>query len=127
MSERQSSKPLSRRKFIRGLGAAAAITVAGGSGPRAAGANERLGVGFIGCGGRSHAHLKSVHWLKTQANEPVELVAACDAYRPRMQKVAEQYNVKGYMDHRELLADPNVDIVCISTCDHHHGYQAIDA
>jgi predicted dehydrogenase len=44
-----------------------------------------------------------------------------------MQKVAEQYNAKGYMDHRELLADPNVDIVCIASCDHHHGHQAIDA
>jgi predicted dehydrogenase len=31
------------------------------------------------------------------------------------------------MDHRELLADPNVDAVCIATPDHIHGYQAIDA
>lgn len=31
------------------------------------------------------------------------------------------------MDHRELLADPAVDIVSIATPDHHHGYQAIDA
>jgi predicted dehydrogenase len=31
------------------------------------------------------------------------------------------------MDHRELLADPNVDVVTIATPDHIHGYQAIDA
>ena len=125
-------KTLTRRQFIRRASAtAAAITVAGTSAQRVTGkvlgANERLGVGFIGCGGRSRAHLKTVHWLKTQAKEPVDIVAACDVYRPRMQKVVADYNVKGYMDHRELLADPNVDIVCISTPDHHHGYQAIDA
>jgi predicted dehydrogenase len=125
-------KTMTRPQFIRRTGAsAAAMAIAGASTQpvtgKALGANERLGVGFIGCGGRSNAHLKTVHWLKTQANEPVEIVAACDAYRPRMQKVADAYGVKGYMDHRELLADRNVDIVCISTCDHHHGYQAIDA
>ncbi|MHC4482625.1 MAG: Gfo/Idh/MocA family protein [Planctomycetota bacterium] len=123
---------LTRRQFIRRTGAsAAAIAIAGASMQPVIGktpsANKRLGVGYIGCGGRSNAHLKTVHWLKTEAKEPVEIVAACDAYRPRMQKVVDAYGAKGYMDHRELLADPNVDIICISTCDHHHGYQAIDA
>jgi len=44
-----------------------------------------------------------------------------------MQKVVEGYKAKGYADHHELLADPNVDVVCIATPDHQHGYQAIDA
>jgi predicted dehydrogenase len=118
---------LTRRQFIRRAGAtAAALTVAQASG-EAKGANERIGVGFIGCGHRSWAHLKSVHWLKTEANGPVDIVAVCDAYGPRMRKAAEQYKAKAYADHQELLADANVDVVCISTCDHHHGYQAIDA
>jgi predicted dehydrogenase len=134
--KQESSKTdvLTRRQFIGRAGvAAAAIAIADKSPQFAAGkvrgANERLGVGYIGCGGRSNAHLKTVHWLKTEANEAVEIVAVCDAYRPRMEKAAENYNpgAKRYMDHRELLADANVDIVCISTCDHHHGYQAIDA
>ncbi|MHC4212817.1 MAG: Gfo/Idh/MocA family protein [Planctomycetota bacterium] len=119
---------LTRRQFIKGTGkAAAAITIAQSISTRVRGANERLGIGFIGCGGRGSGHLKVVHWLKTSAKEPIELVAACDAYRPRMQKAVDGYGVKGYMDHRELLADPNVDVVCIATCDHHHGQQAIDA
>ncbi|GAH39559.1 unnamed protein product, partial [marine sediment metagenome] len=105
---------LTRRQFIRRAGAAAAAIAVTG---KTLGANERLGVGFIGCGGRSRAHLNTVHWLKTQANEPVEIVAACDVYRPRMRKVVDDYGVKGYMDYRELLDDPNVDVVCISTCD----------
>ncbi|MCX5675168.1 MAG: Gfo/Idh/MocA family oxidoreductase, partial [Planctomycetota bacterium] len=34
---------------------------------------------------------------------------------------------KGYMDYRELLADPKVDVVCIATPDHIHAPLAIDA
>ena len=122
---------LTRRQFIHRAGAAAAtITVAGTSVKRAAGKekspNERIGIGFIGCGGRSQAHLQAVSYLKGRG-ENVDIVAACDAYKPRMQKLVEGYNAKGYSDHHELLADPNVDVVCIATPDHHHGYQAIDA
>jgi len=133
MSVKRSNKDgiLTRRQFIRQAGAAtAAVTVVGTATRRvvgqAASANERIGVGFIGCGGRSHAHLQAVHYLKNHGAN-VDIVAACDAYRPRLQKVVEGYKAKAYMDHRELLADPNVDVVCISTPDHHHGYQAIDA
>ena len=32
-----------------------------------------------------------------------------------------------YMEHEELLADPNVDVVCIATPDRLHAPQAIDA
>ena len=122
---------LTRRQFIHRAGATAAtITVAGTSAKGAAGKelspNERIGVGFIGCGGRSQAHIKTVNYLKGRGAN-VEIVAACDAYKPRMMKVAEGYKAKGYADHRELLADPNVDVVCIATPDHQHGYQAIDA
>jgi len=132
-TSRKSDTPnsLTRRRFIRNAGAAAAVTLAAKPAApllaRYSGPNERLGVGFIGCGGRSGAHFGSVHWLKTQAKEHVEIVAACDVYRPRLEKRIEAYGGKPYMDHRELVADPNVDIVCISTPDHHHGYQALDA
>ena len=125
------NQSLTRRQFIPRAGAAAAtITAAETSAKRAVGKelspNERIGVGFIGCGGRSNAHLKTVDYLKGRGAN-VEIVAACDAYKPRMQKVAEGYKARGYADHRELLADPNVDVVCIATPDHLHGYQAIDA
>ncbi len=123
---------LTRRQFIRRAGVAAAtVTVAGTSAKRAVGkrrsANERIGVGFIGCGGRSGAHFNVVHWLKTQAKKPIDIVAVCDVYKPRMEKRAKGHGAKGYMDYRELLDDANVDVVCIATPDHHHGHQAIDA
>jgi predicted dehydrogenase len=118
---------LTRREFIHAAAAAGAAVALTAHSRRGLGANERLGVGFIGVGGRGHNHLDYVHWLKTQGNEPVDIVAVCDVYRPRLSRAAEGYGAKAYMDHRELLADPKVDVVCIATPDHQHGYQAIDA
>jgi len=122
---------LTRRQFMRRAGVVAAVAVASTSAKRAAGkrfgANERIGIGFIGCGGRSGAHFNVVHWLKTQAKKPIDIVAVCDVYKPRMEQRAKGYGAKGYMDYRELLDDANVDVVCIATPDHQHGYQAIDA
>lgn len=120
-----------RRQFMqRAASVAAAATVATGATRKAVGkatsANERLGVGVIGTGGRGGSHLKVWDWLKENGGE-IDIVAVCDVYRPRMERAAEGRGAKGYMDHRELLADPNVDVVSIATPDHHHGYQTIDA
>ncbi len=116
---------ISRRSFINRATAVSALPVLAGSG-RALGANDRIGIGMIGCGGRSNSHIKAIQWLKDN-NRKVEVTAVCDTYRPRMQKAADFTKAKSYMDHRELLKDPNVDAVCIATPDHIHGYQAIDA
>ncbi len=126
-----SDKKLNRRQFMHRASAAAAAFAAMGTSQQGraqtTSPNERLGVGFIGCGGRANSHLQTVHWLKTDGKEPVDIVAVNDAYRPRMQKAAEGYGGKPYSDYRDLLKDPNVDVVCIATPDHHHGYQALDA
>ncbi|MDX9975801.1 MAG: Gfo/Idh/MocA family oxidoreductase [FCB group bacterium] len=127
----EANSGMGRRDFLRAAGVAAA-TVAGtrafAQAPAtAAGANDRIGVGVIGCGGRGNAHLGTLRKLKEAGDDTFEIVAVSDVYRPRLNKAADEYKVKGYMDHRELLADPNVDAVCIATPDHIHGYQAIDA
>ncbi|MBM4018691.1 MAG: Gfo/Idh/MocA family oxidoreductase [Planctomycetes bacterium] len=117
-----------RRRFLRGAATAAAagavLTVLS---DRTRGANERLGVGFIGTGGRAGSHMNMVKHLKEQQDYPVDLVAFCDVYRPRMERAAKAHGGKGYMDYRELLADPRVDVVCIATPDHIHAPQAIAA
>ncbi|MBE3070744.1 MAG: Gfo/Idh/MocA family oxidoreductase, partial [Planctomycetes bacterium] len=119
-----------RREFLRTTAAASVAVLTSalpGASLRAAGANERLGVGYIGCGGRAGAHMGCIKYLRDEQKVPVEPVAVCDVYRPRMERAAKDLGAKGYMDHRELLADPKVDVVCIATPDHQHGYQAIDA
>jgi predicted dehydrogenase len=122
--------PTSRRDFLKGASlAAAAMTVSTGNKKQsfAQSPNDRIGIGFIGCGGRGGNHLDRVQKMKDEEGANIELVAVCDTYRPRMQARADKYKAKGYMDHHELLADPNVDLVCIATPDHLHGFQALDA
>jgi predicted dehydrogenase len=134
MKERASNNQdfdMTRRTFMQKAGAAAAIYTAGAMATtRAAGqskgANEKIGVGVIGTGGRGSGHLHMLNWMKEQGDN-IEIVAVCDIYQPRLNRAADAYKAQAYRDHRELLADKNVDVVCIATPDHQHGYQAIDA
>jgi predicted dehydrogenase len=117
-------KTINRRSFI---GTTAFTSLSALSAKSVIGANDRLGFGVIGVGGRGFgAHAKAIDALKNQGMN-VFVTAVCDAYRPRMQTAVDRFEAKGYMDHKELLADSNVDIVTIATPDHQHGYQAIDA
>ncbi len=119
-----------RRQFLGSAAMAAAVSAMPhlSRGGESSAPSEKLGVGFIGTGGRSYSHLDAVHYLKTQRNVNVEIVAVCDTYRPRLKKAAEAFKVgKSYRDYRELLSDKAVDIVVIATPDHHHGYAAVEA
>jgi predicted dehydrogenase len=121
---------VTRRHFMKQTASVAAVGLAAGTARKAvaqaSSANERLGVGVIGVGGRGTGHANTWKWLAENGGN-VEIVAVCDVYRPRVDRAVERFGGKGYMDHRELLADPNVDIVSIATPDHHHAPQAIDA
>jgi predicted dehydrogenase len=90
--------------------------------------NDRLGVGVIGCGGRSETHLSTLLEME-KTDKTVEIVALCDIYRPRLKKKSAMVGrpVHEYSDYRELLSDPAVDMVTIATPDHHHAHQAIAA
>lgn len=93
---------------------------------KAVAANEKLGVGVIGVGGRGNNHLETLKHIQ-ETDKTIEIRAVCDVYRPRLERAAARYGAAAYMDHRELLADPAVDVVTIATPDHIHGYQALDA
>jgi len=120
-----------RRRFLRSAaalgGAAAAFVPQFHAMPaEAAGANERIGVGFIGVGGRAQAHIGYINEFKKQGL--AEPVAVCDVYRPRLEEASRKTgNATMYMEHDALLADPRVDIVCIASPDRLHAPQAIDA
>jgi len=120
-----------RRSFLKASAGAGAVAATSFPSPHvmaetAKGANERIGVGFIGVGGRSGAHQRIVQGFQ---NEGVtQPVAVCDVYRPRLQAASKRLgNAKMYDEHERLLDDPNVDVVCIATPDAHHAPQAIDA
>lgn len=122
---------LNRRMFIHKVGRAglAAGMVAQFplvSRARVIGANDRIGVGFIGVGGRGGSHVATVKRL-IEAGQNLQVVAVNDAYRYRLDEVAKPTGAKPYHKHVDLLNDPQVDVVCIATPDRLHVPQALDA
>ncbi len=95
-------------------------------------ANSRLRLGFIGVGSRAQTHIKSALKLQKGSGQ-VEVATVCDVfnrYRDETAgKVAEGVGVepKKTGDYREILADPSIDAVVISTPDHWHARQTLDA
>src|SRR5271165_6682265 len=81
------TQPLTRRAFIRASARAAAVVSAAAAFPliargRVVGANDCIGVGFIGVGGRGSSHVATVQRL-IQGGENLKVVAVCDAFRYR--------------------------------------------
>jgi predicted dehydrogenase len=93
-------------------------------GRRVLGANERIGVGIIGCGGKGQSL-----WNNFLAQPGVEPVAVCDVYRPFLDKGLAMTNgrAKGYADFRRLLEDKNVQAVIVATPDHWHALATVAA
>ncbi|HRY47914.1 MAG TPA: Gfo/Idh/MocA family oxidoreductase [Candidatus Paceibacterota bacterium] len=124
------SHSFSRREFIRTTAQAAAIgaTVAAPwvARGRVLGANDRIGIGFIGVGGRGFSHVNTVKNL-IKEGEQAQIVAVNDSWKFRRDEVVRQTGAKAYLKHAELLADSAVDAVCIATPDRLHVPQAIDA
>jgi predicted dehydrogenase len=83
-----------------------------------------LKVGVVGTGGIfKWAHLPG--WL---SHKGVEVVAFCDAFRASAEEAAKDFpDAKVYDDYRELIADPSIDIVGISTPNLYHSEIAIAA
>ncbi|MFQ6053743.1 MAG: Gfo/Idh/MocA family protein [Candidatus Bathyarchaeia archaeon] len=83
-----------------------------------------LRLGIVGCGRvTTMFHLKAVREV-----EEVAVVAVADRNRARMEKVkGEAGALRGYVDHRELLSDPEVEAVVINTPPRFHEEMAVDA
>jgi hypothetical protein len=59
----------------------------------------------------------------------VEVIGVCDAYKGRVTRALERLGnkAKDYGDWRALLADKSIDAVLISTPDHWHKQQTLEA
>jgi predicted dehydrogenase len=110
---------LSRRSFVQ-AGAATLLTAA--SWQRVHGANERIGVGFLGYGLIGKRHV-----LDFQEQKDADLVAVAEAHRGRRDEALAQIgkSAKGYDDFRRLLDSKDVQAVVISTPDHWHALQTM--
>jgi predicted dehydrogenase len=133
-----------RRDFMKKVGAgavAAAGTVAGGERLAAArqapamakgrvlGANDRINIGFVGCGGRMNSHIRRV-MERNKEHGDVQPIAVNDIWDKRKQRAREATGVDErsvYHDYRELCARPDIDAVVISSPDHWHHLHAMEA
>jgi len=109
-----------RRQFVQVTAAAGAATVLQARG--VLGANERINVGVIGCGGRGLAD-----WQRFLKQPDVNPVAACDVYEPFLKKATQGTSIAAYKDFRRLLDRKDIDAVIVATPDHWHAVQTVMA
>jgi len=116
---------MNRRDFMKTTVLATAATAIGTRAEaRAAQANDRIQVGYIGCGARAHELINA-----SLALPGVEVVGLCDAYTGRLERAKARTGGRDviYKDYEELLATASIDAVFIVTPDHWHKAMALDA
>src|SRR5262249_38484517 len=112
------SENKSRRDFMKQASVAVALTALGQPTPaqtkaryihspgRVIGANDRINIGFVGCGGRMNTH---IDYFAKRAKESgdAQPVAVCDIYEKRKRSARERAGVDEksvYHDYRDLCA-----------------------
>ena len=88
---------------------------------------RKLKIGIIGCGGIANQK----HFPALKANADLnEIVAFCDIKIERAEKAAKEFGVPGAQvtaDYKELLANPEVEVVHVCTPNVAHSAITIDA
>ncbi len=108
-----------RRQFLRGAAVTTLTALAAG---RVRGANERVTVGLIGCGGRGR------YVARLMAQVPgAAFVAACDVYEPNAGAARDWAGsgCQAYRDFRQVLDRKDVDAVLVATPDHWHAIPTV--
>lgn len=114
-----------RRSFIKTAGVAAAGSFATG---KVLGANNKVNVAYVGMGRMGRGNLE----VSAKLAE-VRIAAVCDVYQPHLEMSAALARKLGHQDVKEvknfqdILADKSIDAVCISTPDHWHAWQTVEA
>jgi predicted dehydrogenase len=115
---------MKRREFLKRTAQTAAVlsSASAFSAPRVRGANDRVNVGLIGCGGRG----KLVARLMREVPN-VDFTAVCDVYAPRAAEARAWAGPRAreFGDFRRVLEMKEVDAVVIATPDHWHGIPAV--
>ena len=121
---------INRRNFLKTAGAATLFTIVPRwvlGGPGRIAPSDQLTKGIIGVGGIGRS---SYHFTSTPE---CRLVAICDVDSDHLRSAAELgrrkfgQTLKTYHFYRDLITDPNVDIVHIATPPHWHGIMAVEA
>ncbi|HEX7379124.1 MAG TPA: Gfo/Idh/MocA family oxidoreductase [Pirellulales bacterium] len=125
---------LTRRNFIAaGAAGAAAGLAAQPESARAVDANSRLRIGVIGAGNRGFNTLTKTLVKLREMGRNLDLVSVadvCSVHRDRFTALVKEktgVTPTAHVDYRELLAEKDLDAVCVATPDHWHAKQTIDA
>jgi len=90
---------------------------------RVMGANDRIGLGLIGAGGRGRFVM-----AEFQKNTEVGVRAVCDVYGARVDEaLGKAAGAKPFQYHEKLLELKGIDVVLIGSPDHWHKGHAVDA
>ncbi len=118
-----------RRTFLKQAAAAAVIPMTAASQSRIAGANRRIRVGLIGCGGMGGGDLRD--FLRVGNTECVALCDVDDTQTAKMKEmVGKGFNQTPALltrDFRRLIEQKDIDAVIVATPDHWHAIPTIMA
>ena len=146
-----TAKKTTRRGFLATSAVtASALSLTAESYARIPGANDTIRVGFLGTGGRCQQHIDVIVDMRDEGKKVVPF-AVCDVWDGD-EKLGKRTNDpkkrsgrgllpsaktcgipadagKGRFskDYRDILANKDVDVVCIGTPDHWHARMAVDA
>lgn len=135
------SQPTRRTFLSTSAATAAAFSLPASTYGHILGANERIGIAFLGTGGRMvdrNSHIPIISRMK-EAGKPVDLVGVCDVWDGNDEVKRGLYPAAKLCglnpddskhvtkDYRKLLDLKEVDVVCIATPDHWHAKMSIDA
>ncbi|MEJ7616940.1 MAG: Gfo/Idh/MocA family oxidoreductase, partial [Pyrinomonadaceae bacterium] len=135
-------KPRTRRKFLQDSVSAGAVAAGfawlgrkpvraqtASSSAQIAGANNRIRVGLIGCGGQGWGDLRAMVRLPN-----VECVALCDVDDDQVAKTVKNLEKQGVArpamqtrDFRKVIEAKDIDAVIVGTPDHWHAIPSIMA
>lgn len=115
---------ITRRAFVSG--SVASMVASASSRDRILGANNRLRIGIIGCGGLARgAHIPALLGMKD--SDQVEIVGVCDVYQKHLDAGVQLTQAKPFTDYRALLDQKDIDYVTIVTPEHWHAQMTLDA
>jgi predicted dehydrogenase len=83
---------------------------------------DMAGIGIIGAGNMGMNHISSMAEIKD-----AKLIAVCDIDKNKTGLIRSKYDVKIYNDHKEMLADNEIEAVIIASPHYDHTTIAVDA
>lgn len=115
---------MKRREFMKDTARTGVAAVTALSASRVYGANSRVNVALVGCGGRGSGVASRMNEV-----ENVEFTACCDVYDRNALRAKERFGgtAKMVKDFRQVMEMKDVDAILNGTPDHWHAIPSIAA